>query len=178
VYNFRRFFVDIRGFIVKNWLYIYDSKYCPSLATTFSHLSGSVRILHRKNYSFFEVIHVSIQLWFHHKNVSVGQPGRMPLIETNDNRREQCLENTAGGIGLPISTFPSMFWPILQHAGRALSCCKITLSCFPWYCGRLSFNARLKCINCFRYRSPVIVSDALAAHNTLRYELVPSNTEH
>ena len=24
----------------KNWLYIYDSKYCPSLATTFSHLSA------------------------------------------------------------------------------------------------------------------------------------------
>jgi len=41
---FRRFFSEIRGFIVKNWLYIYDSKYCPSLATTFSHLSGSVRI--------------------------------------------------------------------------------------------------------------------------------------
>jgi len=34
---FRRFFSEIRGFIVKNWLYIYDSKYCPSLATTFSH---------------------------------------------------------------------------------------------------------------------------------------------
>ena len=38
---FRRFFSEIRGFIVKNWLYIYDSKYCPSLATTFSHLSGT-----------------------------------------------------------------------------------------------------------------------------------------
>ena len=43
------FFSEIRGFIVKNWLYIYDSKYCPSLATTFSHLSGSVRIPRRKN---------------------------------------------------------------------------------------------------------------------------------
>ena len=31
------FFSEIRGFIVKNWLHIYDSKYCPSLATTFSH---------------------------------------------------------------------------------------------------------------------------------------------
>ena len=43
------FFSEIRGFIVKNWSYIYDSKYCPSLATTFSHLSGSVRISRRKN---------------------------------------------------------------------------------------------------------------------------------
>jgi len=58
---FPPFFVDIRGFIVKNWLYIYDSKYCPSQATTFSHLSGSVRIPRRKNCSSFEAIHVSFQ---------------------------------------------------------------------------------------------------------------------
>ena len=60
---FRRFFSEIRGFIVKNWLYIYDSKYCPSLATTFSHLSGSARIPRRKNWSSFEAIHESIQFF-------------------------------------------------------------------------------------------------------------------
>ncbi|GFT97004.1 uncharacterized protein TNCV_5107861 [Trichonephila clavipes] len=43
-----------------------------------------------------------------HKTGSAGQPGRVPLIETSDNPREQGLENTAGGVGLPISTFPSM----------------------------------------------------------------------
>jgi len=32
----------------------------------------------------------------------------VPLIETSDKQREQRLENTAGGVGLPISTFPSM----------------------------------------------------------------------
>jgi len=37
-----------------------------------------------------------------------GQPGRVPLIETSDSQREQRLENTAGGVGLPISMFPSM----------------------------------------------------------------------
>jgi len=104
---FRRFFSEIRGFIVKNWLYIYDSKYCPSLAITFSHLSGSVRIPHRKNWSSFEVIHESNFLLLH-KIGSVSQPGRAPLIETSDDQREQRLENTAGGVGLPISTFPSM----------------------------------------------------------------------
>jgi len=60
---FRRFFPEIRGFIVKNWLYIYDSKYCPSLAITFSHLSGSVRIPRQKNWSSFEAIHESIQFF-------------------------------------------------------------------------------------------------------------------
>ena len=42
------------------------------------------------------------------KTGSAGQPGRVPLIETSDSQRKQCLENTAGGIELPISTFPSM----------------------------------------------------------------------
>jgi len=32
----------------------------------------------------------------------------VPLIETSDSQREQRLENTASGVGLPISTFPSM----------------------------------------------------------------------
>ncbi|GFV82965.1 uncharacterized protein TNCV_1179801 [Trichonephila clavipes] len=50
-----------------------------------------------------------------HKTGSAGQPGRGPLIETSDNPREQGLENTAGGVGLPISTFPSMSRPLLQH---------------------------------------------------------------
>ena len=45
---------------------------------------------------------------FLHKTGSAGQPGRVPLIETSDSQREQRLENTAGGVELPISTFPSM----------------------------------------------------------------------
>jgi len=43
-----------------------------------------------------------------HKTGSAGQPDRVPLIETSDSQREQRLENTADGVGLPISTFPSM----------------------------------------------------------------------
>jgi len=43
-----------------------------------------------------------------HKTGSAGQPGRVPLIEISDSQREQRLENTAGGVGLLISTFPSM----------------------------------------------------------------------
>jgi len=43
-----------------------------------------------------------------HKTGSTGQPGRVPLIETSDSQRKQRLENTAGGVELPISTFSSM----------------------------------------------------------------------
>jgi len=43
-----------------------------------------------------------------HKIGSAGQSGRVPLIGTSDSQKEQRLENTAGGVGLPISTFPSM----------------------------------------------------------------------
>ena len=48
------------------------------------------------------------------------------MIETSDSQREQRLENTAGGIGLPISTFPSMSSPLSQygiehcHAAKSL----------------------------------------------------------
>jgi len=42
-----------------------------------------------------------------HKTGNAGQPGHVPLIETSDNQREQRLENTAGEVGLPISTFPT-----------------------------------------------------------------------
>ena len=41
-----------------------------------------------------------------HKTGSAGQA--VPLIETSDSQREQRLENTTGGVGLPILTFPSM----------------------------------------------------------------------
>ena len=42
-----------------------------------------------------------------HKTGSAGKPDRVPLVETSDSQRKQRLENT-GGVGLPISTFPSM----------------------------------------------------------------------
>ena len=93
-----------------------------------------------------------------HKTGSAGQPGRVPLIETSDSQRE----NTSGEYGGwgRTSHFNVSKYILTTFAtwGRALSCCKITLSCLSLYCGRLSFNARLKRINCVRYRSPVIVS--------------------
>jgi len=57
-------FFEIQVFIVKNWLYIYDSKYCPL-----------------------------VYFWLLHKNVSAAQPGLIFLIETNDSQGDQCLEN-------------------------------------------------------------------------------------
>jgi len=68
---------------------------------------GSVRIPRRKNWSSFEAIHESNFLLLH-KTGSAGQPGRVLLIETSDNQREQRLENTTGGVGLPILMFPSL----------------------------------------------------------------------
>ena len=99
------FFSEIRGFILKNWIYIYDSKYCPSLATTFFHLSG-VRIPRRgKTGHLLRLSTNRSNFLLLHKTGNAGQPGRMPLIEISDSQREQRLENMAGGVGLPI---PSM----------------------------------------------------------------------
>ncbi|GBP41564.1 hypothetical protein EVAR_20372_1 [Eumeta japonica] len=44
---------------------------------------------------------------------SGGQPGYVPLIETNDSPREQYLKNMVGGVGLPISTFLTVCLSIL-----------------------------------------------------------------
>ena len=75
---------------------------------------GSVRIPRRKNWSSFEAIHESNFLLLH-KTGSAGQHRPCAMIETSDSQREQRLENTAGEAGLPISTFPSMSWPLSQH---------------------------------------------------------------
>jgi len=101
------FFSEIRGLIVKNWLYIYDSKY--SIAGALSHLSGSIRINRiEKTGHLLRLTTNRSNVLLLHKTGSAGQSGRVLLIETNDSQREQRLENTAGGVGLPISTFPSM----------------------------------------------------------------------
>ena len=76
---FRRF-SKIWGFILKQWLPIYDSKYSPSLATTFFifleivgyHLEKTMRLLRRStNQSIF---------WLLHKSGNTDEPGRMPSI--------------------------------------------------------------------------------------------------
>ena len=64
-----------------------------SLATTFSHLSGSVRIPRRKNWSSFEAIHESIQFFYSrlqgHALYLVGPARRSVLwtVKTQYNER-------------------------------------------------------------------------------------------
>jgi len=72
---------DIRGFIVKNWLYIYDSKYCPSLAITFSHLSGSDESRIEKTVHLLRWSTYRFNFWLLHKNINAGQLSRVPLVE-------------------------------------------------------------------------------------------------
>jgi len=51
-----RCFCKNYDFIVKKLYNVFYSKYCPSLAITFSHLFGSIWILRRKNSTSFEAI--------------------------------------------------------------------------------------------------------------------------
>ena len=53
--------------------------------------------------------------WHLHKNRSAAQPGHVSLNGTSDNRKGQSLVNTADGVRLPFSVFPSRFPPVLQH---------------------------------------------------------------
>ncbi|GFV60410.1 uncharacterized protein TNCV_3470451 [Trichonephila clavipes] len=104
---FRRFFSKIRGFIVKKADYTFliqiSVHHWPLLSPIFraayeSRVEKTGHILkHSTNRSNLLILH---------KTGSAGQPGCLSLIETGDNPREQVLENTAGEVGLPISTFP------------------------------------------------------------------------
>jgi len=101
-------FFDIRGFSKTGYIFRIKNIFhrWPLLSSIFwtvyeSRIQKTTHLLrrstHRSNFLLF------------HKNVSIDQPGDVPLIETNDRQREQCLKNMAGGVGIPISTFSSMF---------------------------------------------------------------------
>ena len=166
------FFSKIRGFIVKNWLYIYDSKYCPSLVTTFSHLAYESRVEKTDH-----LLRLSTNPIFYFFIRSAGQPGRVPLIETSDSQREQRLENTAGGVGLSISTFPSMSWPLSQHGVEHCHAAKSLYRvsrCIAAVClSMLGSNASIA----FDTDRLWLFQSVLTVHNTLR-RAVPPNAEH
>ena len=71
-------------FIVKERNFMFYSKCCPLLATTFSHLSGSIRIPRQKNTSFLEAIHESTQfLVFHMWKIGVQRFSALVHMEPN-----------------------------------------------------------------------------------------------
>ena len=103
-----------------------------------------------------------------HKIGSAGQPGRVILIETSDSQREQRLENTADRVGLPISTFPSMSWPLSQpgveHCHAAKSLYRVS-RCIAAVClSMLGSNASIA----FDTDRLWLFQSVLTTHNTLR----------
>ena len=68
----------------------------------------------------------SIFFWYLHKKWSFAQTDHESTIETSGNQKEQCLENTASRVGLPISALSSIFSQALQrgaencHAAKSL----------------------------------------------------------
>ena len=77
----------------------------------FFHFSDSMWIPRRKNASSFEAIQSSIFGIF----IWCEVLRQASSIGTSDSRKEQCLENTADGVELPIWMFLSRFWPAPQH---------------------------------------------------------------
>ena len=56
--------------------------------------------------------------WLLHKSGNADEPGLVPSIETSCSWKKQLLESTTGGVRPPISTFPSMSWPVLWHVAE------------------------------------------------------------
>jgi len=82
-------------------------KYCPSLSTTFSHLSGNFRIPSRKNDSSLE----AIQFWSQF-SISAKEVNRWLAASfgTISNQKEQCPENMAGAIKHPFERLQIFFY--------------------------------------------------------------------
>ena len=78
----------------------------PSLATTFSHFRVAYESRIEKTGHLLRLSTNRSNFLLLHKTGSAGQPGHVPLIETSDSQKEQRLENTADGVGLP--NVPSM----------------------------------------------------------------------
>lgn len=104
------------GFIVKNWLQIVHSKYCPLLATVSSHLSSSIwfRIFRRSKRTIFVIF-----------NFAFVQKGRTAWIETNGCRREQCEEEWDEREN---ATAPQSF--VIKKRGTPFCCAQIY---FDWH---------------------------------------------
>ena len=122
-------------------------------------LSGNFRIPSRKNDSSLEVIQFWSQFSISAKEVNQWLAAS---FGTTSNQKEQCPKNTVGAVKHLIWAFPNFFMT-LAIRGRALSWRRIILSCLCSYSGRFSRNARLKRINCSRYRSPVMESPGFSS---------------
>ena len=118
-----------------------------------------------------------------HKTGSTGQPGRVSLIETSDSQREQRLENTAGEVRFPISTFPSMSWLLSQHGVEHCHAAKSLYRvsrCIAAVClSMLGSNASIA----FDTDHLWLFQSVLTVHNTLRrgptkYRAWPWNREY
>ena len=95
---FRPFFIKKWEFIVKERNLMFYSKYCPSLATTFSHLSDSIRTPRQKNDSSFEAIHDSTQFLvflYDEKGCSDRPCG----TDRNKSKSEGAMSGEYGGWG-------------------------------------------------------------------------------
>ena len=127
------------------------------------HLEKMTRLWRRSNFG--------ANFWFLRKKWTGDLPNYAASFGTTSNQKEQCPENTASAVKhLSVSKY---FFTTLW--GRALSWRRITLSCLCSYFSRFSCNARLKRINCSRYRLPVMESPGFIVNKTF---LVPPNTEH
>jgi len=92
-------------FCVQKYIYFQTKwkdqlKYCSSLPTTFSHLSGNFQIPFRKNDSSLESIFDFCER---------SEPVTCCILRNNQNQKEQCPENTAGAVKHPIWAFPNIF---------------------------------------------------------------------
>ena len=102
-------------FIVRKWLKIFYSKYCPSLAIHFSHLSGNWWMPRQKTVALLrQTSHRAIFVHFR-KKWSTVQKVCVPSMQINSNRTEPSLVSKPRAKVFPNWTLQSFPWPFLLY---------------------------------------------------------------
>ena len=110
--KFPTIFIVNWALTVKERNLMFYLNYCRSLATTFSHLSVSIRVPRLKNASYFEAIHESTQFLVFSYDVKCCSDNPC-VIDQNKWKSEGAMSgNMTGRVNLPTSMFPNMFWHV------------------------------------------------------------------
>jgi len=132
-------------------------KYCPSLPTTFSHLSGNFEFHLKKMTRLWRRSNFGINFRFLQKKWTGDLSNRAASFETINNQKEQCPENTADAVKHPIWAFSNIFFFFSDMRPSVVMKKNNFIMSLLVFC-RFSRNARLKQVNCSQYRSPIMES--------------------
>jgi len=101
------------GFIMKKLCTVFYSKYCPSLL--FLIFLAAYEFCAERTWHLLRLSTNRPIFWYLHMKRTSVWIDRVSSLRTRGNQTGQYQESRAGGVGLSISAFPSLFWWSVRH---------------------------------------------------------------